>query len=294
MRSEEIMYGLIMDTAQKDERIRGVILNGSRVNPQVKGDVFQDFDIVYVVTEIKSFLDDPHWIDIFGEMLICQEPSSPMMNRVWPMDPDDMGTYTYLMQFADGNRIDLTLRPLSMGTDFIKSDSLTRILLDKDGVFPEPEPPSLASYSASEPDSQCYYACRNEFFWVSLYVAKGLCRQDLLYAKYHLDEVLLGELLRMMTWEAGFLHGFPICAGKCGKNLKSLLPDRFSRLTPALACTDIAVGWHSLWTLTQLFQESSEAVAGALGTPLELIDGEEKRVLERLREMERMPLISRD
>jgi len=52
MRSEKEMMGLILNAAREDERIRAVIMNGSRVNPNVKRDCFQDYDIVYVVKDI--------------------------------------------------------------------------------------------------------------------------------------------------------------------------------------------------------------------------------------------------
>ena len=74
MRSEEEMMTLILDVAKADKRIRAVLLNGSRANPDIKKDTFQDFDIVYIVNELSTFLDDPGWIDIFGERLILQMP----------------------------------------------------------------------------------------------------------------------------------------------------------------------------------------------------------------------------
>ena len=50
-RSESQMLTLILNTAHADERIRAVIMNGSRANPAAPKDCFQDFDIVYVVTD---------------------------------------------------------------------------------------------------------------------------------------------------------------------------------------------------------------------------------------------------
>ena len=49
MRSERQMYDLILGFAKTDERVRGVILNGSRANPNAPRDKYQDYDIVYVV-----------------------------------------------------------------------------------------------------------------------------------------------------------------------------------------------------------------------------------------------------
>jgi aminoglycoside 6-adenylyltransferase len=45
MRNESKIFQLILDIAQRDERIRAVILNGSRANPNAKKDIFQDYDI---------------------------------------------------------------------------------------------------------------------------------------------------------------------------------------------------------------------------------------------------------
>src|SRR5258708_38111157 len=42
MRNEEEMITLILNIAKNDERIRAVLLNGSRVNPNIKKDRFQD------------------------------------------------------------------------------------------------------------------------------------------------------------------------------------------------------------------------------------------------------------
>ena len=66
MRSEQEMYELIVNTAQNDDRIRAVIMNGSRANPNAARDVFQDFDIVYIVSDVSSFKHDPNWIKRFG------------------------------------------------------------------------------------------------------------------------------------------------------------------------------------------------------------------------------------
>ncbi len=62
MRSETQMLELIRNTALEDERIRAAWLEGSRANPNVPRDIFQDYDVVYVVNETESFREDKHWI----------------------------------------------------------------------------------------------------------------------------------------------------------------------------------------------------------------------------------------
>lgn len=55
MRTKDEMMKLLVNTAAQDERIRAAYLEGSRVNPDVPKDMFQDYDVVYVVKETASF-----------------------------------------------------------------------------------------------------------------------------------------------------------------------------------------------------------------------------------------------
>ena len=64
MRSEKEMFDLIIRTAEEDERIRAAYLGGSRVNPNVPRDIFQDYDVVYIVEETGSFRKDRSWMTI--------------------------------------------------------------------------------------------------------------------------------------------------------------------------------------------------------------------------------------
>ena len=74
MQSSEEIKKIILEKATSDNRIRAVLLNGSRANTKIIPDKFQDFDIVYVVNEIESFVSDHNWINIFGDILIMQLP----------------------------------------------------------------------------------------------------------------------------------------------------------------------------------------------------------------------------
>ena len=51
------MYDMLLQIAREDERIKAVYMNGSRTNRNVPKDIFQDYDIVFVVSEIKSFIE---------------------------------------------------------------------------------------------------------------------------------------------------------------------------------------------------------------------------------------------
>ena len=122
MRSEQEMLALILRVAREDDRIRAVYMNGSRANPNAPRDRFQDFDIVYLVTETGSFLAASSWIDVFGERLILQCPDE--MDRMLGKQTDFTQKYTYLMQFSDGNRIDLRIATWAFVREDYPADSL--------------------------------------------------------------------------------------------------------------------------------------------------------------------------
>ena len=67
---EQEMYALILGIVKSDERIRAVILSGSRANPDAVPDIFRDFGVVYIVTDVASFKNDPDWHRQFGELMI--------------------------------------------------------------------------------------------------------------------------------------------------------------------------------------------------------------------------------
>src|SRR6056297_3552159 len=140
MRSEKKMYKLIRNFARNDERIRGAVLNGSRANPNVEKDIFQDYDIVYLVTDVNYFKNEEYIINHFGEVLLMQKPE-----EITLIPSENDGRYVYLIQFKDGNRIDMQFRNIDKIEEVV-SDSLTEVLIDKDNLISGIEEPSEKSY----------------------------------------------------------------------------------------------------------------------------------------------------
>ncbi len=282
MRSESEMLDLILNTARRVERVRAVIMNGSRVNPNAPKDFFQDYDVIYVVTEKESFLADPSWIKIFGDLMILQLPDDMS-------DPPGEGKdhYAYLMQFADGNRIDLSLIPVSK-LDALEQDSLTLTLLDKDGILPSFPPPDDSGYLPTPLTAKAFFDCTNEFWWVSPYVAKGLWRYELPYAKQMLDLYVREQLMKMLDWYVGVRTGFQKSPGKCGKYLEKLLePELWQVLLRTYSDGDYDHTWGALLTMGDLFRRISIPVADYFGFTYPF--GDDQRVTAHLRHVRTLP-----
>ncbi len=282
MRSEQQMLQLILDFAGGDENIRAVVMNGSRANPNAPRDPFQDFDILCLVRDAAPYFGNPDIPPAFGEIMILQQPE----------DVDDPpaerdGHYTYLMQFMDGNRIDLSFYPLAMMEEVIH-DSLTVVLLDKDGLLAGIPEPSDRDYLPHPPTAKAFADCCNEFWWVSPYVAKGLWRGELTYARSTLDGYVRPQLMKMLTWYFGMRTGFRKAPGKAGKYLPSgLEPETWDELKATYADADFERNWQSLFAMGRLFRRVARQVASAY--EFEYPQGDDDRVSAYLARIRNLP-----
>ena len=277
MRSEQQMMDLIISTAKEDERIRGVVLGGSRANPNVKRDIFQDFDIIYVVKDINTFTSDHSWIKIFGEMMILQMPKCMGM----PPYIND-GSFTYLMQFIDGNRIDLGLVPVEMIDTVIKGESLGILLLDKDKIMGSIPPSSDSDFITKRPTASLFGDCCNEFWWICPYVAKGIWRDELPYAMYTYDRYGRDMLMEMIKWYIGIHTDFSISSGKHGKYFKEYLePELWEMYVKTYSNSNYENLWKALFTAGDLFRVMAQKVGEHFG--YEYPFGEDERVTAHLK-----------
>ncbi|KEK24153.1 aminoglycoside 6-adenylyltransferase [Bacillus gaemokensis] len=283
MRSEKEMMGLILNTAREDDRIRAVIMNGSRVNPNVKKDCFQDYDIVYVVKDIQSFTSNHSWINRFGEIMIVQIPEEI---TIVPADED--GRFPYLMQFIDGNRIDLTLVPVQLVNELMDRDSLSVLLLDKDGCI-EPFPPASDSdYLIKEPTAKEFADCCNEFWWCSTNVAKGLWRKELPYVKGMLEGPVRDMLTCMLEWHIGIKTNFIVNAGKFGKYFEQYLEDdMWKQYVETFSNAEYENIWKAFCVMRDLFRKAANEIASYSG--YEYPQGDDDRVTSYLKHVKSLP-----
>lgn len=175
-RTDAQMFGMLLSFAREDSRVRAVWMNGSRANPNAPADRWQDFDIVYAVTEMDSFLSDDSWVDRFGERAMMQTRRDQYDSYGPGETADYSDWFIYLMQFADGNRVDLSLVPAENAAEAVLSDKMCVVLLDKDGLLPPVPPATDEDYRAGLPTPLEFRCSVNEFWWVSGNVDKGLRR----------------------------------------------------------------------------------------------------------------------
>lgn len=259
MRTEQEVMDLILSVAKADERIRAVLLSGSRANPAVPKDIYQDYDITYFVTDIAPFYNNPSWVkEHFGKPLIMQMPETMRY-------PAGDGTFNYMMIYPDGIRIDLTF-------DYRKykdNGEPAVILLDKDngrGFLPVRLVVDDNYWSIKPPDALFFYSCCNNFWWCLNNVAKGIARDELPYVMHMLNCVVRSELHDMINYYIGVHYGFSISTGKEGKYYKKYLsPEIYAQYKATYPGSDYADIWKAVDTMCDLFHALAVEVAAYFG-----------------------------
>lgn len=74
LRYEEQVLKQILEFASNEDRVRAVMLNGSRLNINAPKDIIQNYDVVFFINRIEdmSYKTDQSWIKQFGNLVILQ------------------------------------------------------------------------------------------------------------------------------------------------------------------------------------------------------------------------------
>ena len=277
------MFDLILNTAQTDSRIRAVWLSGSRVDPAATQDQFSDFDVVYLVNDLPSMVQNEKWLTPFGPPLILQRPDDWFDH---PRDSASHEKFAYLMYFRDGQRIDLTLVALGQLQTVLNDPEPRRILLDKDGITGLNDVPAGQFGRVLSPTEREFTDTCNEFWWISVSAAKGIARGEVLSAKSLMERYQLDMLLQMLAWKAGTSRGFPLACGKFFRYLPAFLqPGEHERLMDILFPPNVTEQWSQLLNMCALFDQTAVEVSAALTLPYDPAQsGAIMLELERLRE----------
>lgn len=250
MRTETEMLDVILQTA-KTLQVKAVAMSGSRTCPNVPKDEFQDYDVVYIVDDLDNLTSDLSWLTYFGERIIDQEVA--LDNR-----------RLFLMLFEDGNRIDLTLCPKDHIQEWVDSEAGFTVLEDSEHLF-EPYSPNLERFWTSPATETDFETACNEFWWVSAYVVKGICRKQLIYATDHLYGICQQELLKILAWQVASDKG-TVDIGKNYKYLFNYLPaEKEHEFSSLLDFSNSDKITQSLFDTMQLFHQEAQTLAHKMG-----------------------------
>ena len=252
MRTETEMLDVVLKTAETLQ-VTAVAMSGSRTDTKASKDEFQDYDVVYVVENLDELITDLSWLDQFGKRIIEQEVGLGQRRL-------------YLMLFEDGNRIDLTLCPKQQIQEWVDSEAGFTVLEDPEHLF-EPYSPNIERYWTNPASQTDFEKACNEFWWVSAYVVKGICRKQVIYTTDHLYGICQQELLKLLAWQVAADKG-TVDVGKNYKYLFQYLPaEKEKEFTALLDFSDQKNLTKSLLATMDFFHKEAQAFSRKTGFP---------------------------
>jgi len=266
-KTEQEVYNLILKIARDDERIRAVYIHGSRANPNAEIDIYSDYDVVFVVTEIHSFVENKNWIHIFGDIAFVFE-GLKNENMFFEKEINDLSRfYVWCMLLKDGNRIDLLLetKDEAMRSKFT-ANKRTVILLDKDGCLPENIPASAEDTFIEKPTEEKYTACCAGFWWFLNDVAKAIARDQLLDAKEMFHATIRLTLNQMINWHIGTQTDFAVSIGTRDRYFEAYLSeDLYTLYKKTYSDSDYSNFWSAIFSACELFGKTAPMVGDYFG-----------------------------
>ncbi|SRR5216683_1887624 len=266
--------------------IRAMILTSSRSRPDGPVDLLSDYDLILAVSDVGPFAFDDAWICEYGR---------PMVRWGDQGEIDDLTTYFRSAIYQNYVKIDYSIWPVEL-LERIEASALLpdqldvgyQVLLDKDQRTAGWKPPSYQAHIPARPTEAEYQALVEEFWWGTTYVAKSLWRDDLVFAKWVLDQDLkLETMRRMLEWRIEIDHNWSVKPGIYGRGLKQLLPaDIWSKFATTYVSLDVEETWAALDRVIALFCQVAPDVGNALGyTYPQQVDDQVSAYLEAIREM---------
>lgn len=256
--------------------VRAVILTSTRALPRAPDeakrsslvDLLSDYDTILFVDDVHPFFTDRSWVDDFGTVLVAY------WDPLEPAPGSDLEHVGNVVQYRDGLKIDFTVCPVALLHEWLAAGTLPdeldagyRVLVDKDGQAARLPAPTYTAYLPAPPDEETYRTLINDFFSDPPYVAKCLWRDELLPARWCLEQDMKHTYLRpMLEWRAELDHHWTARIGSLGKGLKKVLPAGLWReLEATYAGAGMAENWESLRRTVALFGRVAREVGGALG-----------------------------
>lgn len=264
--NENLIIDHLIRWADQQTLVRAMLLTSSRAVPGAPVDIFSDYDVVLVLSDIHPFHADRGWLEAFGHVLVLYRD---------PVENDNGALKSgYVIQFEDGLKIDFSLWDIEILRRIIASpqpdpefDAGYRILLDKDHLTEALPPPTYSAY-IPKPPTETEYRERVEMFLLdATYVAKLLWRDDVMAAKFLLDNFMKHEhLLPVLEWHIELEHNWTVKPGLYGRRIKKWLrPDLWKDLESIYVGAGLEENWDALFKSIALMRKAANEVGERLG-----------------------------
>lgn len=278
MRQPALVLSQILTFVKEQPNIRAIAQSGLRLDVHAPIDLMRDyhFDLFVLDEQIEWYRKNQDWIQLFGETVITR-----LTNLA-------EGAYLFQIQYQDGVRLDLQFVCLSHYLKTIYSDSLIKILLDKDGVIPPLDEPNDSSHYVEKPSCEQFLELLNQLWWSQIEVAKAVYRDELPLAKRVYDGVIMPLIIKLLAWKIGLRHNWAVDIGREGRWIKRFISENlysdFIHLYPTKGYLSI---WEKLFCIGPFANKIALEISRELNYPYS--EQEVQRVTKFLHRINSLP-----
>jgi aminoglycoside 6-adenylyltransferase len=277
----------LIQWAERQPLVRAAVLTSSRAVPNAPVDVFSDYDVILAVSDVQPFYADRTWLEAFGSVLaLYRDPLEPYYG--FPKT-------AFVTQYESGLKIDFTIWSVEIlkrvATDPqlpAEFDAGYQVLLDKDHLTDGLKAPTYKAYIPNPPTESEYQTVVELFFHEATYVAKHLWRDDLMAAKYNMDQSMKMDNLRLMLeWRFEIDQRWTVKPGLYGRRLKTWLsPERWTELESTYTGAGFEANWDAMFRTIELFRKVAIEVGNLLGYAYSYdLDSRAVNYLQKLRRL---------
>lgn len=249
----------VLEIAVEHPGIRAVFQTGSRVNPVVSRDIMQDYDIIYCVKDVQTFIEPQGFLEKLGNPILVHTPHPKTATTMAPEK-----THRLFALYEEGFSVDFIFYPVEDISELIAKETLLLILMDKDNLISQLPGSSDIGYRVTRPTKYEFAKVVEIYFYQITQTVKHLYRANAVAAIDEYDGAR-DALHQMLAWVTALEKDFKINVGKnyrfLDENLneewREIYHDTFSSLDPTTF-------WEALLKSMTLFRRTGLEVAESL------------------------------
>ncbi len=187
--------------AQTRNDIRAAFVVGSQARQDHPADEWSDMDIVFFTSQQDYYLTTKDWLCNMGNIVVSFAAQTAG------------GDAECLTLFEGGKQVDFVVDTIENLQYIVKNKVVpnnfhrgVKVLVDKDQIAEAILPKEFTAPQVTPLSEELFVQMANQFWFLALYIAKQICRNELWVVKSR-DNDIKGILLQMIEWHEKTVHG---------------------------------------------------------------------------------------